>query len=337
MFPFILFLRKLRQKLKDIFYGTIVSTVVVILYGTFSEYYIENPISNSGIHSLFESFWWVIQTITTVGYGDVAIVSFWGKLNAIVVMLVGIGALGAFTASLAANMVDANIAARLGERRINMKDHIIVCSADEGIADIVSEFNENAFEVVLLDNEDPKPVKGTYSFVRGKCSVEDDLKKAGIDKASKILIFPERGISDASSADAKSILTAMVIKKLKSDSYVVLELLKEENRTHAVMAGADEVVVKGSISTLLMTSAVTSPGVSKLFYELLRGKDGYRIKEYSVEDEFDGKTCSEMYREMDIEGRVVLGFRSGDVIKIRPAGQSIVTWESVIVMEPRSG
>ena len=128
----------------------------------------------------------------------------------------------------------------------------------------------------------------------------------------------------------------MVIKKLKNDSYIVLELLKEENRAHAVLAGADEVVVKGSISTLLMTSAVTSPGVSKLLYELLRGKDGYRIKEYPIEDGFKGKTCSEMYKEMDIEGRVVLGFRSEDVIKIRPAGQSVVTWESVIVIEPKS-
>ncbi len=40
-----------------------------------------------------------------------------------------------------------------------------------------------------------------------------------------------------------------------------------------------------------MASAVTAPRVSKLFYQLLRGEDGYRIKEYSIDSKYKVKRC----------------------------------------------
>ena len=90
------------------------------------------------------------------------------------------------------------------------------------------------------------------------------------------------------------------------------------------------------MSTLLVATAVTSPGVSKLFYELLRGRDGYRIMEYSLDSRFRGKPCIDIYKETDLEGRVVLGFRTENDIKIRPSNESVNVWNSVIVMEPRN-
>ncbi len=336
MVPFVIYLRRFRRKLSGVFYGAIMSSVVVVVYGTLSEFYLENPIPNSGIHSIFESLWWVIQTISTVGYGDVAVVDFWGKVNAMVIILVGLGSLGVLTAAIAARFVELNVATKLGERRIKMRDHIIVCNVDEGLSEIVREFNESGLDVVLVDTEDPKTPNANYTFVKGKCSVDADLDNAGIKNASKIVVFPERGIQDVSSADAKTILTSMVIRKIKDDAYIIAELFKPENREHAILAGANEVVVKGAMSTLLMASAVTAPGVSKLFYELLRGEDGYRIKEYSVDPKYKGKRCEELYRSMDLEGRVVLGFRNENEIKIRPSVDSMITWESVVVMEPRS-
>ncbi|MCL5789700.1 MAG: ion channel [Candidatus Thermoplasmatota archaeon] len=335
MFPFALLFKKLRKKLKGAFYGAITSTVAIVLYGTFSEYFIENKLPTSGIHSLFDSLWWVVQTITTVGYGDEPIVSFWGRVNGMFIMLVGIGSLGILTASIGANLVEMNLASKLGERRIKMKDHVIVCNSDEGLREVVREITGNGMEVVLVDEQDPKLSGVDYDFVKGKCSAEGDLNMAGVSSASKIVVLPERTESDASSADAKTILTTMVIRKLKKDAYIISEMLKEENRDHAVMAGANEVVVKGSMSTLLLANAVTSPGVSYLLYELLRGEDGYRIKEYSIDPSFKGKTCGDVYREMDTEGKVVLGFRSNEEIRVRPAGEAPIAWDSVVVMEPK--
>lgn len=336
MFPFFIFLRKIRRKLKNAFYGTIISTIVVVLYGTFSEYYLENPYAASGIHSLFESFWWVVQTITTVGYGDVPVVSYLGKVNAVAIMLFGIGSLGIFTASVAANLVELNVAEKLGEVRIKMKDHVIVCNTDERLSDLIGELNESGVEVVVMDSEDPKMTKGDYTFVKGSCSIDEDLQRAGLKGASKVVVLPEKNLLDPSSSDAKSILTAMIIKKMKPDAYVILELLRHENAEHARIAGADEIVIKGALSLLLLASSVTSPGVSKLFYNLLTGDNGHRVKEYDISDRFKRKKCGDLYREMEYGGRVVIGFRSRDEIRIRPTVESEVIWDTVVVIEPKT-
>ena len=334
MFPFVLLFRKLRKKLEGAFYGAIASTFIVVIYGTISEFYIENPFNASGIHSLFESLWWVVQTITTVGYGDVPIVSFWGKVNGMFIMLVGIGSLGILTASIGANLVEMNVAAKLGERRIRMKEHVIICNSVEGLTELIEEINNNGMGVVLVDSEDPKLHKVNYSFVKGKCSVERDLDLAGISKSSKIVVLPEKGINDPSSADAKSILTSMVIRKARGDAYIVAELLKEENRDHALLVRVNEVVVRGSMSTLLLANAITSPGVSKLMYELLRGENGNRIREYPLESKFRGKKCKEVYDELEREGSAVLAFKSENDLKIRPSGDTTMSWDAVIVIEP---
>ena len=51
--------------------------------------------------------WWAIQTVTTVGYGDVVPVSFLGRAVATLVMVVGLGFITVSTAAIASAFVEA--------------------------------------------------------------------------------------------------------------------------------------------------------------------------------------------------------------------------------------
>ncbi len=335
MFPIFLLFKKFRAKLKSSVYRAATAAIGVVIYGTFSEYFLENNIPSSGIHSLFDSLWWVMQTVTTVGYGDTPVYGYLGRINAMIIMIFGIGSLGFFTASLAANLMDFQLAKRIGEVSLKMKDHVIICNVDERIRDIVRELTDNGIEVVILDRDDPRLDGLPYSFVKGSAMEESDLEKAGIKSSSKIIVLPEKDGGDESSVDAKSILTCMVIKKINRNAYVIIELLRSENSEHATMAGADEIVVKGSMSSLMISNAVISPGVSKLFYELLRGDDGFRIREYYIGSKYSGKNCESVYKDFEDGSRVVLGFRNDEDIRIRPGPESTVSWKFIIIMEPR--
>jgi voltage-gated potassium channel len=55
--------------------------------------------------SLGSGLWWAIQTVTTVGYGDVTPVTVSGRLVAALVMLVGIGFLTVITAAITSTFV----------------------------------------------------------------------------------------------------------------------------------------------------------------------------------------------------------------------------------------
>jgi voltage-gated potassium channel len=58
---------------------------------------------NPNIRSIGDAFWWAVVTSTTVGYGDISPVTAEGRIIAI--MLIGIGAIGAFTATVASFFV----------------------------------------------------------------------------------------------------------------------------------------------------------------------------------------------------------------------------------------
>ncbi|MDT8357021.1 MAG: potassium channel family protein, partial [Methanomicrobiaceae archaeon] len=97
MIPVIIFVyavRRLRVFLRQNLVRLSLLLLFVLFYGTVSMYCLEKDATGSGIKNLSDSLWFVVQTITTVGYGDVPILSFWGKINAMVIMFSGIGILG---------------------------------------------------------------------------------------------------------------------------------------------------------------------------------------------------------------------------------------------------
>ncbi|MDQ1106669.1 voltage-gated potassium channel [Nocardioides zeae] len=61
----------------------------------------EQDAPDANIRTFGDALWWATTTVTTVGYGDRYPVTFEGRLLAVVLMLVGIGAVGTVTAALA--------------------------------------------------------------------------------------------------------------------------------------------------------------------------------------------------------------------------------------------
>ncbi|HET8567373.1 MAG TPA: ion channel [Candidatus Limnocylindria bacterium] len=58
--------------------------------------------------SIGDGIWWAAATLSTVGYGDIAPASFWGRVLAAAIMLVGIGTFAALTAAVASFFVEAD-------------------------------------------------------------------------------------------------------------------------------------------------------------------------------------------------------------------------------------
>lgn len=104
-------LRHLRGALRSHqFHRIAVVAVLLVLGGAVAEYYVERDAG--GVSSFGDSLWWAIVTATTVGYGDLSPVTPAGRAIAVVLMVVGIGVIGAFTATIASWFIEQDQAGK---------------------------------------------------------------------------------------------------------------------------------------------------------------------------------------------------------------------------------
>ncbi len=82
--------------------AVIASTVLLLWIGSVWVLSAERGHEGSDITSFPDALWWAFVTVTTVGYGDYAPVTFTGRLVAGGMMLLGIALIGVVTASVAA-------------------------------------------------------------------------------------------------------------------------------------------------------------------------------------------------------------------------------------------
>lgn len=86
----------------------VLGTVIILWVGSLSVLVSERGAAGAEIETLPDSLWWAFETITTVGYGDFVPVTWLGRSQAVLIMLVGISLLGVVSASLAATLVKQN-------------------------------------------------------------------------------------------------------------------------------------------------------------------------------------------------------------------------------------
>ena len=90
------------------------ATAVIVSLGAFGIYGAEHG-HNPAIGSIGDAFWWAIVTSTTVGYGDISPGTTEGRLIAVLLMVVGIGAISILTATVASYFLDQDKEDRAAE------------------------------------------------------------------------------------------------------------------------------------------------------------------------------------------------------------------------------
>jgi voltage-gated potassium channel len=73
---------------------------VLLIVASSVLYFIEHDVQPDVFSSIPAAMWWGMATLTTVGYGDVTPITTWGKVIALLVSILGIGAIALPTAIL---------------------------------------------------------------------------------------------------------------------------------------------------------------------------------------------------------------------------------------------
>ena len=97
----------------------------------------EQQDGSASVTSFPTALWWAVATVTTVGYGDIAPITAAGRGLGVVLMIVGIGIFGIFTANVAAFFVEAD------EERLASQDRAVLLGEIRALRDEVVELRRS--------------------------------------------------------------------------------------------------------------------------------------------------------------------------------------------------
>lgn len=249
-------------------------TVFILAFGAVGLHYFEQT------PSLLDALWWSFVTITTVGYGDVTPTTIGGRLTGVIVMVFGIGLLGMFTATVASIFVEGKLKEGKGLKAVTVTQHFIICGWNYKVEEIIKEIRADrkmeAKPIVLIADLPEKPIdsKNVY-FVNGSVT-EESLKKANLPEATVVMIISDDGL-DSHSCDAKVVFNILTVRSLNPDIYICAEMTDEKNTQHCKMAGANEIVVIGALSSNLLVQAALDHGITHMITELISNQSGSNL------------------------------------------------------------
>ena len=97
-----------RNRVQGTMSSVAIITFLVVIFSSITILVVEND-PGSNIKTAEDAIWWSLVTVTTVGYGDKFPVTTEGRLIGVVLMFVGVGLFGTFTAYVASWFTASNV------------------------------------------------------------------------------------------------------------------------------------------------------------------------------------------------------------------------------------
>ena len=290
-----------------------------------------------------DALWWAIVTLTTVGFGDISPETLGGRFIGVVLMFFGIGVLGTFTATIASAFVDQRQRKDRGMDDCDLEGHIILCGWNDRTKEILKDLRadrdsaDNPIALLADVETNPEPDDRLH-FVRGK-ETEEDLKRAGIDKAKTVVLVGDRSL-EYRERDAKAVLAVLTVKSLKPSVYTIVELAGEENVRHCRHAKADEIVVGADLCSRVISTATLYHGVSTVLRELLSAREGHDLITMQVPEDYRGqkfiKVFAELKRNEDMIALAIKHAGKESIVTNPDADCDVKAGDQLVVISPRA-
>ena len=217
--------------------------------------------------SFFDALYMTVTTLTTVGYGEIHPMDQAGRAYTMVLILAGVGVMLYIVGALARVVVEGEIQAALGKRKIRrrvqkLKDHYIICGYGRLGKIIARQLSNAGIPLVVVEN-DPEVIAKVeaqgYSFVAGDATQEEVLLEAGIERA--------KGLVAVLHSDAGNVYITLTARSLNPRLFIVARGEEPGSQQKLLRAGADKVESPYEMGGRKMAHTILRPTVTT-FMEL---------------------------------------------------------------------
>ncbi|XP_042209888.1 calcium-activated potassium channel slowpoke-like isoform X29 [Homarus americanus] len=284
-------------------------------------------LENSGDPLEFEnaqplSYWtcvyFLIVTMSTVGYGDVYCHTVFGRTFLVFFLLVGL----AIFASCIPEIIDlvgtrskygGTLKNERGRRHIVVCGHITYESVSHFLKDFLHEDREDVdVEVVFLHRKEPdlelegllKRHSTTVSFYQGSIMSAVDLARVKVHEADACLVLANKYCQDPDAEDAANIMRVISIKNYSDDIRVIIQLMQYHNKAYLLNIPSwdwkrgDDVICLAELKLGFIAQSCLAPGFSTMMANLFAMRSYKTSPDMSPwQDHYQQGSGMEMYTE----------------------------------------
>lgn len=264
---------------------------------------------NAHFKTFEDGLWWCFVTITTVGYGDKYPQTAAGRILGGLIMLVGLSFYG-----LVAGLGSTFIISRLKKGNEWMvstfSNHAIILGVNNKLPRIVEILlDRNQRVAIVTENVDrvPQYPEHLVAVIEGDFLLESILIKAKIDMATNVIILADTHNRKPSDADARSVLAALTVEKVRPEVDTVVEAISADTVFHLENAKVDTIIQSGALTSEMLAYSADYPKYSHHLHTLLRFVYKNNVLLAPVPSDFWGKELHEIQLMFVPDKKVVLG------------------------------
>lgn len=239
--------------------------------------------------TFFNALWWVMTTVTTVGYGDLFPETVPGKMFAMFLFIFGIGFIGIVIGKVVDGFTTLKRRREEGRMQYSGEDHIIMIGWSKKAQTAIQEIVNSDFkcDIVLIDEIEKTPMHHSYvHFVQGNPTDLATLKQANVTKAKAVIIFADERIDDTSLTDGKSLLIASTFKSIAPHVHTTVEIMQEKHIANFRHVQVNDFILSHETISRLAVRSVFSEGITNLYTQLISRQHGDDLYEVTKKPEW---------------------------------------------------
>ncbi|MFD2671753.1 potassium channel family protein [Marinicrinis sediminis] len=268
--------------------------------------------------SWFNSLYFVLTTMSTVGYGDYSPATTAGKVLTLFIYVFGIGLLSLVIGKIIDTVAEFHRRRETGQLRYQGKGHVIVINWSKKAQYAVEEIltTDANIEVVVIDEMAKHPYdKPNVHFISGDPSSLEILEQADLVNARSAILFADARIDEPTLVDGKSLLLASTIESVAPNVHTTVEIMMEkhiQNFRHIKVN--DFVLSQDAVSRLAVRSALNEGSVD-IFTQLLSRQRGADVYEVPIRPEW--KTYEDAFLSLLRQGATLIANHSDMTINTK--------------------
>ncbi|GAB1597946.1 potassium channel subfamily T member 2-like [Argonauta hians] len=242
---------------------------------------------------LFQAFWFVIVTFSTVGYGDISPDIWPSQLFVIIMICTTLIVLPRQFEQLAYTWIERQKqGGTYSSHRAQTEKHVVVCTTTlqaDTVLDFLNEFYahpklQDYFVVLLSPCELDPTMKMLLQvplwaqrviYIQGSALKDSDLARCRMQDAEACMILAARNYADKNAADQHTILRSWAVKDFAPLCPLYVQIFRPENKFHVKFA--EHIVCEDEFKYALLANNCLCPGTSTFVTLLLhtsRGLEG---------------------------------------------------------------